>query len=265
MSALSSREAEVPLSTVSAPSNASPLWIIALFIALSEAVASIAAIATYGVSRLLFTYFATGFPLVVLTVFVWMLLKHPANLYSPGQYTEQTGIEAYVQALTRANRDQQEVITHAVAEAVVTAAETKSTPVSANTNSLREQVIESIDRYVDRASITVDRRFIMEDAEPVQIPVTEKTTVGSLLDSIFFTISTVVEPFTYGSSWVLADEGSELLGDMGTKWAEQHGLTRDTRSLKEVGIKPGSRLLVVPKSRPMKRMRSAGVRPSASS
>jgi hypothetical protein len=221
-----------------------------LFIGLSEAMASIAAIATEGVTRLLFACFATGFPLIVLTAFIWMLLRYPANLYSPGQFTEHTRIEDYVQALGRVNRDRDLVFRSAVAEALVTAVEGKAMrTTSADGQALREQVVESIDRYVDEASITVDRALVIDGAVPVHIPVTEETTVTSLLNSIYFEISPAVKPFTYSSSWVLADEGFKLLEDMGTQWAEGHGLSSDERSLKEVGIAPGSRLHVVPKSK----------------
>jgi hypothetical protein len=247
----------VPLDT-NAPSTASPLWIIALFIALSEAMAAIAAIATDGLTRLIFACFASLFPLIVLTVFIWMLLKHPGNLYSPAQYTEQTKIEDFVQVLSRANQDREVVLKGAIAEAVVTAKMGESVPTaSRDQDSLREQVVESIARFVDEASITVDRASILEGAAPVQIPVTEETTVGSLLDSIYFTISAAVEPFTYNNSWVLADEDFGVLENMGTEWAEQQGWSRDTRSLNQVGIKPGSRLAVVPKSKPLNRTQTS--------
>jgi hypothetical protein len=245
----------VPLTTATAPSSASPLWIIALFIALSEAMASIAAIATDGVTRLLFACFATGFPLIVLTAFIWMLLRYPGHLYSPGQYTEQTRIEDYVQALGRVSRDRDLVYSRALAAALVTAVEEEGTrPTSADGQALRERVVESIDRYVEEASITVDRALVKEGALPIHIPITEETTVTSLLDSIYFEIAPAVKPWTYCSSWVLADESFNLLEDMGTEWAERHGLSSDTRSLKEVGIAPGSRLHVVPKSKRPVRM-----------
>jgi hypothetical protein len=55
-----------PINTTSAPRAPSPLWIIALFIALSEFMAGVAVIATSGRTQMVFAVFAVVFPAVVL-------------------------------------------------------------------------------------------------------------------------------------------------------------------------------------------------------
>jgi hypothetical protein len=60
----------MPINVSRAPAAASPLWIIALFIALSEATAGAAAITTNGVTRIIFACFAVAFPTLVFLVFV---------------------------------------------------------------------------------------------------------------------------------------------------------------------------------------------------
>jgi hypothetical protein len=72
----------MPIDVSKAPSAASPLWVIALFIALSEATAGGAAITTNGTTRLIFACFAVAFPSIVFGVFVWLLIKHAPNLYA---------------------------------------------------------------------------------------------------------------------------------------------------------------------------------------
>ena len=62
------------MNTSDAPSAPSPLWIIALFIGLTEVIAGLGAIATDGTTALIFTVFAVGFPVAVLGVFTWLLL-----------------------------------------------------------------------------------------------------------------------------------------------------------------------------------------------
>jgi hypothetical protein len=234
------------LDTGTSPSGPSPLWIIALFIALSEVMAGVAAIATEGTSRLLFAYFAVGFPIIVLTVFVWLLLKHPLNLYSPAQFTETTSIQMFAQAFTQERRDHDEVVKTALIEEVVQAMETDAAqPVTAVRNS-REGVAERIERRIDEASVTIDRHLFVEDAEPQQIPVTATTRVDSFLNTCYFSIAPRVRPFTYGQSWILADEKGEWIRDIGTRWAKEQGRESDTRRLTEVGISPGTKLLVVP-------------------
>jgi len=92
------------LDTSNAPASASPLWIIALFIALSEATAGVAAIITNGVARLIFAVFAVSFPTVVFVVFVWLLVKHAPNLYAPGQYSKDITPEMYRSGIRRDER-----------------------------------------------------------------------------------------------------------------------------------------------------------------
>jgi len=208
--------------------------------------AGVAAIATDGTSRLIFAIFAVAFPMAVLVVFIWMLLKHPVNLYSPGQFTTQTSIEVFAQTLARAAQDRAAVIQSAVVEGVAEAVQAGSTG-GAGVESMQEQVVEGIQRRIDESSVTVDIAEIVEDARPLQIPVTPQTRVDSLLNTVYFALAPHVRPFKYGESWVLADEKDmKPLTNMGTKWAKRRGRENDSRHLDEVGIHQGTRLVVVP-------------------
>jgi hypothetical protein len=242
------------LNTAEAPSAASPLWIMALFIGLCEAAAVVAAATTDGGTQTMFAIFAVAFPLIILGTFVWLLLTHPANLYSPSQYTDTTTIDAYVAALRRESRDSRAVLQDAISEALVTTvtAEQGERP-GRLTEDLRAQVTEAIEGAVDRSSVTVDRSAFGEDGdEPIRIPVTRKTTVQALLDSIYFELRPAVEPFTYGSAWVLFDEGNSEIEAHGMKRAffKDTGvavrLRGDTRRLAEAGITPGMHLTARP-------------------
>jgi hypothetical protein len=240
------------LNTTGAPGSPSPLWIIALFIALSEAIAFVAAIGTNGTPQLLFTIFAVAFPLVVLPTFTWLLLKHPGNLYSPAQYTEQTSVESYVGALSRERRDTAAVLKHAASEAVVSVVASDPAQFERRSGtSLRQHVAQTFDQVVHDSSVTVDRSLF--DAEDqIQIPVTPSTTVGELLDSIFFALSPAVEPYTYGQSWILADANLASLDELGREWATANKRKQDDRSLSEIGVAPGTTLFAMPEPGPPK-------------
>jgi hypothetical protein len=222
------------LNVARAPLSASPLWIIALFIALSEAMASVAAIATDGTTRLIFAVFAVGFPIVVLIVFLWMLLEHPVNLYSPAQYTSATPIDAYARATRRARLDAQIVFRQAAVDAIADVTEGEGAIF---------QVVERFDQIVEANTLTVDRSFVMSDADSAQIPVTANTTINTLLDLIYFSISDVVEPRTYGKGWLLTDADGVPL-DIGRPWAQRRGQDLDPRTIGEAGIPLGSTLFV---------------------
>jgi len=184
------------------------------------------------------------FPFVVLGVFIWLLIRYPGNLYSPWQYTSEVGVETYTTALDRQVRTTSKVYRAAALKAF-----------SANEGSSGEWsdpegedvLLERIEKFVRDSSITVDRSRIIPRTNPVQIPVTDETTVGDLLDTIYFEIATIVHPFSYGSSWVLKDEDGSQLTELGTRWA---GHVRDERRLNEVGITPGQTLFAEQLTRP---------------
>ena len=230
----------LPINTSVAPRAASPLWIIALFIALTQSMAGIAAIATDGTTRMIFAIFAVTFPVVVLALFVWLLLRHPANLYSPGQYTAETTIETYVRALGRESRDAASQLRQTLS---AVAAAALSEPTGSDARSVA--VTGILEDLTERSIVTVDRSVLLPGSPPAEVPVTTHTTVDELLDSIYFHLADVVPPRTYGQEWVLADEQMTQLTEIGRTWAEEHGMRRDVRPIVEVGIQPGARIVAV--------------------
>lgn len=232
---------QMPLDVTRAPASASPLWIIALFIALSEATAGVAAITTDGSARLIFACFAVSFPTIVFAVFVWLLIRHAPNLYAPGQYSKEITPEIYRSGIG-ISRAESLFLGRAVAETVVPLLE-------GDEGESREVVVEQVARRFETAvaesSITVRINRIKPGAEALQIPVTEDTTVDSFLDFIYFALRPAVKPFTYRETWVLADEQGSEYSEMGTIWARRQNLASDARHLTEVGIVPGSILTAV--------------------
>lgn len=200
--------------------------------------------ATDGATRMIFAIFAVDSRSRSWS-FIWLLLKHPANLYSPWQYTEQTSVEGFAAALSRENRTATHVYSQAISETIARAS------ASAPGEALQGRVAQTFERLVESSSITIDRSLLLEGAEPVQIPVTSETTADELLDSVFLAIRPAVGPFIYAKSWVLANENGVLLTDIGTEWANSNERPRDERALPEVGIVPGSKLrLLRPPLRP---------------
>lgn len=240
-----------PLNTKDAAIDPSPLWIIALFVALSQVTAGSAAIAAEGTVQLIFAIFAVIFPFVVLVAFVCLLLFRPLNLYAPSQYTERTSIGEYAEGLSRQGRDTAAIYRQAVAEAVVAgvAGIHDSTPVGiVEQQAVRTRVTERFDDVIERNSVLLDRSLLIDGAEPVQIPVTADTTADEFLDSVWFNISESVEPYTYNDSWVLADDELAPLREIGTVWARKQGWLGDERRLQDAGIAPGSTYFALPLS-----------------
>ncbi len=219
----------------------SPLAVIALFIGLSEATVGAAAVGTDGASQLLLSAFAVIFPAVVFGVFVWMLLSHPAHLYSPEQYTEITSVEAYVGALRRDGLAAQAVLEQAIAVAVSTAFAEDGDHPTADPASVRASVSEAVDRAVNGGSVTLVRGQLIAGAHRVRFPVSEETQVQDLLDAMYFALNEAIEPHSYGRDWWLVGENGVGFPKMGALWARRN-LDRpyDDRSLATVGIAPGA-------------------------
>ncbi len=217
----------------------SPLWVIALFIALSEATAGISAITTNGTTRLIFAYFAVVFPVLIFAAFIWLLIRYTDKLYAPKDWP----IEAYQVA---AKRDEQQVLSKAIAMSIA--------PLLPKAVANREAAVEQVGRNFDVAvreqSVTVILDELKPGADELQIPVTERTRVDQFLNDIYFGLFPAVRAWTYGKSWTLEDSQGKVYSEMGTAWGDAHGLTRDTRRITEVGILPGYRMKVkaIPKN-----------------
>jgi hypothetical protein len=235
----------MPLDVSRAPTSASPLWIIALFIALSEATAGIAAIITNGPTRLIFACFAVTFPSVVFAVFVWLLVRHAPNLYAPGQYSRDITPEVY---RTGISRTESIFLGRAVAKSVVPLLGGDSeTPVR---EADIEQVARRFEEAIAESSVSISLEDMKRGAGQVHIPVDDGTSIQSLLDQIFFELDSTVQPGTYGRAWVLVDEKGEQLSEMGMSWARKRlGQERDPRTIAAVGILPGAHLTATRLSR----------------
>lgn len=214
---------------------ASPLRVIAKFIGLSEALAVAGAAATDGTARLMLTSFAVAFPILVLVVFVWLLVRHPANLYAPTEYTADTSVEVFAAALDRRQQAFEVVLADAVPEALLSANSSAPAP------HMRTTMASALDEALNDRTVTVVLDAF-RPGRPMRIPVTERTIVQDLLDQTYFSLEATVEAFTYGQSWILQREGGERLVDLGSDYRRERP---DTRLLREVEIAPGDVLHAV--------------------
>jgi hypothetical protein len=211
----------------------SPLRVIASFIALSQALAITGSAATNGTARLILTIFAVTFPLIVLAVFVWLLVRHPANLYAPGEYTADTSVEKFATALDRRQRAFEVVFAEAVPEAL------SSTETAGRVSTSGQSLTSALDEALSERTVTIRLDdFSLEG--PARIPVTKQTTVQDLLDQTYFSLKPSVGVFSYGRSWVLERENGERLNALGSAYARP-----DSRLLEEAGIRAGDVLRAV--------------------
>lgn len=235
----------VPLSTERAASNASPLWIIALFIGLTEVVSGVVAAQSTGAAATALVAFVIGFPILVFFTFVWMLVKHPGNLYSPSQFGSIAPTD-FVAALTRSAHERQVVLRHAISNAVADLSSTAPSFGGLDASELRTRLETEVERHIKASSVEIEVSSIDPDAPSIEVPITAETTVASFLDTVYFLLARKVPPFSYARSWLLVTESNVPLLEMGTSWARSQGMLRDERPLAAVGVHGGTLLRAVP-------------------
>jgi hypothetical protein len=182
-----------------------PLWIISLFLGITEI--TVGAVATQVTSWIqgLFAIFAVAFPATVAAAFFTTLWKKPYVFYAPRDFPKHLDVQAYVAAMrsaTIATRQELEVAVDAAVESAVrqrlppdvTAAEA-ATEIEAAVATVREEYRKSL--------VIVDLREFPGPPDEVALPASEHTRTSDLLNQIWFYLEDFVEPFTYGQAWVL--------------------------------------------------------------
>ncbi len=97
-------------------------------------------------------------------------------------------------------------------------------------------------------AFTVSRARLLPGKKDLVMFVDAFATLHDLLNTIFFALDDAVEPFTYGTSWVLRDKasGKTFKHARMIVGAGPGNFVGDNRTLGEVGIKAGMALEVVP-------------------
>ncbi len=82
------------------PKATTPLWVISLFVPLTEVMSGIAATQTSGSIQVALTAFVIAFPLLIAGAFFAFLWFRPHHLYAPSEY-QGTKVKEYVDAMRR--------------------------------------------------------------------------------------------------------------------------------------------------------------------
>jgi hypothetical protein len=237
-----------------------PLWVISLFLSLTEVVLGVAATRTSGGVQVALVAFVIAFPTAVATAFFATLWSRPQVLYAPGDYGEVRPSEFVTALRSTPPADtlfdsiretlQANISSNMMVSEVLTRMEL---PRTTETERRVEEALEGIaERAVDEIRLN---SFVEVDPAPLGIhdkwtlPYATFQTVSDFLDQIWWDLrdKARIPAFTYASRWALRDvRTNNILMDMGTTWAEGHGMESDLRSLSEVGIYPGARLEIVP-------------------
>lgn len=235
-----------------------PLGIIAMFVALSETVAGLAAVKTEGATQLIFAVFAISFPVLVAVLFFAILWKRSYVFYPPQEFGQNVDVARYVEAMRHQAIGNQEVVSlvqTSIAEAfksqeaknVLTRLTTEH-PL-ATESALRDASAAISQEVLDRFQHSMIRINIAEfadsdtDALELVFPYDPSQEAFHLLSAVYFQISNRVPAYSYGKVWALRDSRSgQLMLPAGVNWADSHALLESSATVRQLGINAGMTL-----------------------
>jgi hypothetical protein len=231
------------------PRVANPIWMISAFLGVSEVTTGVVTTKSETWIQGMFAVFSIVFPSTVLILFFIVLWKKPYVLYAPRDFSENTDVNVFVNAMRQNVQRGVEVAQSAAASSAAEAVSNLSLG-TGETEILVQQVKDKAVETVKHAVALVDLSNFLGHGSTMQFIVSQSSTVTELLDAIYASISGQVAPYNYGLSWLIRiKEADKLLVDIGTGWAMNNGYgNSDMRPLSEVGIYGGTGIEVVRKS-----------------
>ena len=229
------------------PRFINPLWIIFLFFSFSEIVLGFAVFNTSGGIQVALTVFAIVFPLLVAIGFFLLLIYRPSSIYGPQDYRSDAaflkGIEGDRKAragLLKLDKDIQDRIDKFLTSekfikklSSLQSSELKKT-LQATAQDISSEIRE--DKF-----FTVSLSPLSPDLGDLTLPVDGFANFNDLTDEVYYALNGSVEPYTYGSFWMLRDQETgdifkhaRMIYDIGPGKPVE-----DRRTLDEVGIRAG--------------------------
>jgi hypothetical protein len=226
----------------SPPHVFSPLWVISLFLGLSEITVTIAITQADGWVQGMLAIFAVAFPTLVAVVFFLILWHNNKVLYAPREFADGTTVKEFADAMARRTRREVGIVESAIRASSESLA-VQLTELGAD-KATRDELIENVVTAARRTTVLVELDRITEPGDTLSIPVDETTTVQDLLDTVYFSISDKVDPYTYGSRWMLINTESgqtlDAIGPIAKLDARMY--RRWSVPLADVGIEAGMRM-----------------------
>jgi hypothetical protein len=240
--------------SISKPKALTPLWIISLFFSFTEIVLGYAVFNTTGGIQIALTCFVIIYPMLIAICFFWILIHYPGHIYAPADFENN---KFFIESISASRKAREGLLTlDSEIEKRINKALT-SDQIVKQLSSLKDESMREALQTISNNITTQIREdnffsislttFLGKEKE-LTFPFNGFANFNDLTDEIFFLSEGSMEPYTYGTTWVLKDESTGKL----IKHARMiSGLgpgkpVKDNRTLEEVGITPGSTLEVVP-------------------
>jgi hypothetical protein len=234
-----------------APKLLNPLAVIFMFFSFSEVMLGYAVFNTAGWVQVALTVFVIAFPLMTAAMFFYFLWHRPENLYAPRDFASDEGylrnmLEARQGRVAIARTDEQ--IRELVTRELTSQKLIKQLSAGSDVRSvLDDAASELVSKIRDAQFFTISFDAFDSTLGEMTVPVDGYRNVGELTNDIYYHLSPRVRPHYYGVDWVLknATTGEIIQTRRMIEGIPVGRPAPDKRSLENIGVRPGSRLLVV--------------------
>jgi hypothetical protein len=236
------------------PKVINPLWIISFFFSFTEIALGYVVFKTTGGIQVSLTCFVIGFPILVATAFFALLWFRPEHLYAPKDFGSD---ESFLRSIADARKSRQgllnldaEIERRISANLTSDQLLTRISPLEGYQlkEALKDAAVDISNEIREATSISISLTSIAPELNDLIFPVDAFATFSDLTDQLYFALDDYVEPYTYGTSWILRDKASGKIFKNARMIAgiKPGKIVTDFRTLEEVGIKAGMSLEVIP-------------------
>jgi hypothetical protein len=221
-----------------------PLWIISLFLGLSEVTVGIAATQSTGWIQGLLAVFSILFPVGVATIFFVILWSKPFVLYAPRDYPEKTNVTSFVEAMTISATGQSKTFDKLLGSAVENALK-RQLPDDKNEQRIQAEVQKALrlaHEQIKESSIFIDVSELESTMPRLAIPVFDDRDVRLFMDELWVALRwSGIQPYTYGKDWVLEDsrDGRRLDRIDGRPARQYLDAKLDSATISDFGLNSG--------------------------
>jgi hypothetical protein len=237
--------------SIPTPKFFNPLSIIFTFFSFTEVMVGYGVSQTEGLIQLTLTLFVVTFPTLAAFAFFLLLWYRPRNLYAPKDFqTDEAYLKNYESEGSPSLAQLEAAIQKAVT-AKLTSTELVGKVATPGDEAKVKEILRSAASDIsqtihEQQFFTVTFKAFASDIEDLTLPVDGYGTVNDLIAQLHRVLRRRVRPYYYGTDWALRDAATGRTIQTARMLAGLPPGQRlaDSRTLPEIGIRPGSRVEV---------------------
>jgi len=226
-----------------------PLWIISIFFSFTETMLGYAVFNTQGFVQITLAIFVVLFPTFVAIMFFRIVWFRPKHLYAPTDYrNDQSFLDSFKETTTADNLSKQ--IEDTVNESLSSDKILQDLKGGENAKDVLKKTAEIIVNKIKQDNfITIDiSKFSKKETKVLTFAYDDFEDFNDFSNQVFFKLRKVckIKYFTYNYDWELVDSETRhvIVGTRMLTGTPPGDFCDDKRTLEEVGIRRGAKLVV---------------------